>query len=376
MRKQSILISILLIFALCAFANAEETAIVTQVWAAVYADENCAWQIGALPFAAVVSVESQNERSARIRFGDYAGYMGINSIAEIAKIATRVQTNTETRVFASPDFSSASLAVPRGMEMNRIAESGGWAMVENAGMIAYALSAHLSESSAAQEEIVSVNMPAQTSERAEVFDAPNGKSLGTLPKGARVTLVAVCGEWALIERNGQRGFTAFSRLAPVNGEEANAGSESKTPIFQETSTEKTIYRFLTEQMGLNTAAACGILANVERECDFRINLTSSDGGYGIVQWTGTRNHNLKNWCKANGYDYQTLEGQLRFLEYELRGDYSKILNALHEIENSAAGAYEAAYYFCYRFEIPANRAQNSVRRGNIAKDTYWKRYAK
>ena len=145
--------------------------------------------------------------------------------------------------------------------------------------------------------------------------------------------------------------------------------------FSKKSVEKTIYRFMTEKMGLNTAAACGILANVERECDFRINLTSYDGGYGIVQWTGSRNRNLKNWCKKNGCDYQSLEGQLHFLEYELEGGYSKILKKLRKIENSPAGAYEAAYYFCYNFESPANRTQNSVRRGNIAKSTYWKKYA-
>ena len=157
--------------------------------------------------------------------------------------------------------------------------------------------------------------------------------------------------------------------------DAKTAEQQVYSIFQEKSVEKTIYRFMTEKMGLNTAAACGILANVERECDFRIHLTSYDGGYGIVQWTGSRNRNLKNWCKKNGYDYQSLEGQLRFLEYELEGGYSKILKKLRKIENSPAGAYEAAYYFCYNFEIPANRTQNSVRRGNIAKNTYWKKYA-
>lgn len=373
MRKVFKILPILLAFTFICGANAEYSAIVTQPQAAVYADENCLWQIGALPFAAVVSVESDGGTGARIRFGDYTGYMQSGSIVEIARIATRVETNADTRVFAFPDFGSMSIPIPRGMKMNRIAVNGDWAMVENAGITAYAWNAHLREPSAQEEEpVISVNLPVQTAEKTEVFDAPNGKSLGTLPKGSRVTIVAVRGEWALIDRNGQTGCARFSSFAPVEDEPI---IEDKTPIFQEKSAEKTIYRFLTEQIGLNTAAACGILANVERECDFRINLTSSDGGYGIVQWTGVRNRNLKNWCKKNDYDYKTLEGQLRFLEYELNGSYSKILKTMKNIENSPAGAYEAAYYFCYNFEIPANRVQNSIRRGNIAKDTYWKRYA-
>ena len=45
------------------------------------------------------------------------------------------------------------------------------------------------------------------------------------------------------------------------------------------------------------------------------------------------------------------------------------------IKPAAAGAYDAAYYFCYNFEIPASRAKRSVERGNIAKNTYWVKYA-
>jgi len=113
---------------------------------------------------------------------------------------------------------------------------------------------------------------------------------------------------------------------------------------------------------------------VEKECSFRVTAASYDGGYGIVQWTASRNTRLKNWCKSKGYDYKTLEGQLWYLKYELENHYTKIYKYMQSVANTPAGAYEAGYYFCYNFEIPANRAANSVARGNLAKDKYWQRY--
>ena len=91
--------------------------------------------------------------------------------------------------------------------------------------------------------------------------------------------------------------------------------------------------------------------------------------------TGGRNTKLKKWCAENGYDHASLEGQLRFLIYELEITQTRTMTYLKGVENSAAGAYDAAYYFCYNFEIPASRAKRSVERGNIAKNTYWVKYA-
>lgn len=376
MRNVFKILPILLVLALLSGANAEYAAIVTAGRATVYADEGRAWPIGALPATTVITVVSEGENASLIALNGNRGYVDSGAIVEIAKLARRVQANTDTRVYASPDLSSAYLPISRGMEMNLLAENGAWAMVENAGIIAYTNRDHLS----AVEETIWGSAPVQVSaEEIEVLDAPNGKRLGVLAKGARATLLAIRGEWGCIELNGNRGFARISALIPaedaLDTPEKSAKPEPANSIFQEKSVEKTIYRFMTEKMGLNTAAACGILANVERECDFRINLTSYDGGYGIVQWTGARNRNLKSWCKKNDYDYQSIEGQLCFLEYELEDEYPKILKKLRQIENSPEGAYEAAYYFCYNFEIPANRTQNSVRRGNIAKNTYWKKYA-
>ena len=56
--------------------------------------------------------------------------------------------------------------------------------------------------------------------------------------------------------------------------------------------------------------------------------------------------------------------------------YSKIYNYMLDEKNTADGAYDAGWYWCYNFEVPANRETVSVTRGNLAKNTYWEQYGK
>ena len=44
--------------------------------------------------------------------------------------------------------------------------------------------------------------------------------------------------------------------------------------------------------------------------------------------------------------------------------------------NSADGAYNAGYYWCYYYEVPANKESVAVTRGNLAKNTYWSEYGR
>ena len=158
---------------------------------------------------------------------------------------------------------------------------------------------------------------------------------------------------------------------------------------QAASNEQTIYDFLINNMGLNTAAACGVLANIEKESNFRNDVIEggytweSGGGYGICQWTNYprtsgsgRRTNLVTWCNSNGYNYKSLEGQLYFLKHELETDVRRGVYAfLQQVDNSAEGAYEAGYKWCYTFEAPAGYDTGvSVTRGNYARDKYWPKY--
>ncbi len=83
--------------------------------------------------------------------------------------------------------------------------------------------------------------------------------------------------------------------------------------------EAAVFKYCTEKLGLNTAAACGILANIYCESGFRTNAIGDGGSsVGICQWHNGRWTNLKNYAPD---DWQTLEGQLRFMKKELRTGY-------------------------------------------------------
>lgn len=140
--------------------------------------------------------------------------------------------------------------------------------------------------------------------------------------------------------------------------------------------EQRIYNFLHTELKLNTAAACGVLANIEAESNFSTSALGDSGtSYGICQWHSGRFDRLKQYCRTYGLDYTSLDGQLEYLRYELQTGYSNVLTTLRRLPNSEDGAYQAGYLWCYYFEIPASREESSARRGRNAQYFYWPRYS-
>ena len=145
-------------------------------------------------------------------------------------------------------------------------------------------------------------------------------------------------------------------------------------------TKKTeVFTFLTKNLGFNSAAACGIMANIEKESNFKPGTIIRDSNGlqsgGLCMWNGSRLRNLKNYCSKKGLNYLSVEGQLSFLEHELKSStYNHIYKYLKKVPNSSGGAYDAAYYWCYYFEIPANRATRAKQRGSTASRSYWSTY--
>lgn len=135
-----------------------------------------------------------------------------------------------------------------------------------------------------------------------------------------------------------------------------------------------IYSYLTEELGMNHAAACGVIANIHLESSF-FPLALGDGGtsYGICQWHLGRFNGLIAFCNANGLDYNTLEGQLCYLKYELETGYAGVLSYLQKVPDTKEGAYDAAYYWCIGFEKPDDMHYRGVRRGNLAANEYYAR---
>ncbi len=153
----------------------------------------------------------------------------------------------------------------------------------------------------------------------------------------------------------------------------------QTQTYAASASRKTIeiqvYNFLVGKMGFNTAAACGLMANVELESDFNVKeIGDGNTSFGLFQWHLERKKNLIKYCEEKELDYQTVEGQLSYLEYELKKSYKKIYNYIKSVDNTADGAYDAAYYWCYNYEVPSNRAYKADKRGTLARNTYWKKY--
>ena len=136
--------------------------------------------------------------------------------------------------------------------------------------------------------------------------------------------------------------------------------------------EETIYNFFRNTMGVNTAVTCGVLANIEKECDFNPKESCIDTNglesYGICQWNGERFTNLKNYCSNNGYDYTDVTGQLRFLKYELENSEKSAWSKVKDMPDTAQGAYDAGYNWARYFERCASKYYTE--RAELARDKY------
>lgn len=142
------------------------------------------------------------------------------------------------------------------------------------------------------------------------------------------------------------------------------------------------YDFITQVWGLNSAAACGIMANIEAESNFNPLSEAHnqwEDSYGICQWN---NHwglwdQCKSFCSANGYDPRSLIGQLYYMQYYVesdRGDRRNTANLMQSVANTADGAYQVAYSWCIYCEKPGDMYTKANQRGNNAKFNYWPLY--
>lgn len=156
-------------------------------------------------------------------------------------------------------------------------------------------------------------------------------------------------------------------IAPVLAE-----NEEETVQDNETA----VYTYLTEEMGLSTAAACGVLANIEYESEFDPTVWGDGGAsHGLCQWYSSRCEALSWFCEENGYDEDSVLGQMAYLQYELEESYSYVLEYIQSVEDSPAGAYDAAWYWCCHFEIPEDTRYQASLRGSLAEETYYPAYA-
>lgn len=182
-------------------------------------------------------------------------------------------------------------------------------------------------------------------------------------------------------------------------------AESGIATFAVTSSpyETQIFEYLVGEMGYSVAAACGIMANIQCESGFNpINMENlyeselgftdetytmavDDGtytnfaidrvGYGLCQWTSPgRKQGLEEYAWECGTSIGDAGMQLSYLEKELVSGYRRLYRNILTLEDTAENAYVIGYDFCYDYERPANTERNAIKRGNLARDTYWMEY--
>jgi uncharacterized protein YabE (DUF348 family) len=102
--------------------------------------------------------------------------------------------------------------------------------------------------------------------------------------------------------------------------------------------ENIAWEFLTTH-GFNRVQAAGIMGNLMQEHGF--NTSDTPGGYGIVQWTGSRRANLMAMSHPDN-----IYTQLDFLMIELDGGYAGVRDAIR----TSTTLEEAVIIFQNRFE--------------------------
>lgn len=79
----------------------------------------------------------------------------------------------------------------------------------------------------------------------------------------------------------------------------------------ESSNTTIVFNYLVDELKMNSAAACGVLANIYYESGFDPHMEGDNNtSYGICQWHADRKTNLINYCKSNNLDYTTLKWQV------------------------------------------------------------------
>lgn len=140
-------------------------------------------------------------------------------------------------------------------------------------------------------------------------------------------------------------------------------------------TEKECLSALLEQM--NFAQAIGILVNMKAESAYNENALGDlkDGkytSYGLCQWHGKRWERLQNY--SGMITSIPAPTQISFLLWEMEKYYPKTWKVFQEIGDDKDGAERFAYYFCYNYEVPANREKKAEKRGIAAGELYEKYY--
>ena len=385
-------------------------AVVTSKTMKVYSHKAPYRQIGTLPEGETVTVKSYSGKAALITYNGNTGVARVSDLMAVAGGAKSndtskqktesasedaggksVVTSKDARIYKKPSTKSGYISVKSGTTLTLLATRGNVAKVRRGDNVGYIDLRSLNEAGADADAGETAETPSDavqkydrkavvTTKACKVYARPDTSSASTgVEKGEKLVLLATKGGIAMVERDGSVGYMDANCLedAPAGNDSGvrTAEGNAEGGIDLSGNNEQIVFKFLTKKMGYNTAAACGVMANIKYESGYKPTSGGDKGtSYGIVQWHLGRKQRLISWCETNGLDHTTLEGQLYYLDYELKNRYPAVHRRLMAVSNDEQGAYDAGYDFCYNFEAPSNRAGKAVTRGNYARETLWNRY--
>ena len=127
-----------------------------------------------------------------------------------------------------------------------------------------------------------------------------------------------------------------------------------------------VYQYATGTIGLNKAAACALLGNIEQESSFIIDNENSIGAFGLCQWWSSRRTGLERFCRENGLDVLSVAGQMGWLVWEFNNTEIAGYNVLINAPDSRETVYETSVSFGEAFERygegeEGSRGKNAVK---------------
>ena len=120
-----------------------------------------------------------------------------------------------------------------------------------------------------------------------------------------------------------------------------------------------------ETQGDSANASAGIVGNLEQESQ----LNPAEGGGGLAQWKPGRYGQMVTYAASVGLSPTSDQGQLTYLQYDLRTDYSSLLARMDTAPGpgTAAEMFETTYELCqgvvgYMDVIPGSRCEDANRK--------------
>jgi peptidoglycan hydrolase-like protein with peptidoglycan-binding domain/lysophospholipase L1-like esterase len=123
--------------------------------------------------------------------------------------------------------------------------------------------------------------------------------------------------------------------------QAKPSSMSSTSIAD----ANTVIDFFTSK-GLTPEQAAGIAGNIKAESEFNLMAIGDSGkAKGLAQWRDNRRKKLEKWTAENGLDVDSVDGQLKYLWWELNNSEKNALTKLKQQKTPSDAAYAFAKYF-------------------------------